>query len=158
MQFKPLFTVARMYPKIISRIFMNQFFTLGRVSFLRKYFKNIECQVLSSKELCREMNIEHDTSQPKDMINKVIVKLSQMKENIILFVDELRACDSNGQRKPNWSDVKTADNVVWTLSLNPAGFSKETINLRPPVREGVPQKKSRIVGNFPYYYYFPPWN
>ena len=60
-----------------------------------KYFKNIDCQILSFEELCREMNIEWDIAQPKDMINRVIVKLSQMKENIILFVDELFPCHYN---------------------------------------------------------------
>jgi len=102
-----------------------------------KYFKNIDCQVLLFQELCREMSIEWDYSQPKDMINRVIVKLSQMKESIILFVDEFLPCVSNGQKTPDWSDIKTIDNVVWILSLNPAGYSDETIDLRPPVSDKV---------------------
>ena len=56
------------------------------------------------------MNIEYDFTQPKDMINRLVVKLSQTKENIILFVDELRACDKDGQRTPDWIDVKIVEN------------------------------------------------
>ena len=52
-----------------------------------KYFKNIDSQVLSFENLIRDLDIEYDGSQPKDMINKVTGELSQMKENIILFVD-----------------------------------------------------------------------
>ena len=60
-----------------------------------------------------------------------------MKENIILFVDELDACHSGGQTTPDWSDVTTADNVVWILSVQPGSASDETINLRPPISEKV---------------------
>ena len=67
----------------------------------------------------------------------VLLKLSQMKENVILFVDELFACDSEGQTTPDWSDVTTADNVVWILSVQPGGGSDEMINLSPPVSDKV---------------------
>ena len=59
-----------------------------------------------------------------------------MKENIILFVDELNLCHSNGQITSDWSDVKT-DNVFWILSVRADGSSEETINLRPPVSDKV---------------------
>ena len=102
-----------------------------------KYFKNIDSQVLPFSELSRDLNIEGDMDQPKDMINKVTGKLSQMKENIILFVDELSACHYEGQTTPDWSDVTTADNVVWILSVRPSSTSNEMINLSPPVSDKV---------------------
>ena len=66
-----------------------------------KYFKNINCKVLTFEEICREKNIECDMDQPKDMINRVIEKLSQMEKNSILFVDELWPCGDDGQTTPD---------------------------------------------------------
>ena len=47
-----------------------------------KYFKNMDCKVLSFYELCSEMNIKYDWTQPKDLINRVIDKLSQMNKQL----------------------------------------------------------------------------
>ena len=102
-----------------------------------KYFKNIGSQVLSLSMLACDLNIEYDWERPKDMINRMIVKLSQMKENIIIFIDELVACWIDGQTTPDWSDVTTAENVVWILSVRPDSWSDEIINLRPPVSDKV---------------------
>ena len=122
--------------RVIVSIFTDSESHLLLQNLRENYFKNIDAQVLPFEDLCRDLNIKPDMYQPKDMINKVTGKLSQMKENIILFVDELFACVDDGQRTPDWSDVTTADNVVWILSVNPASNSHETINLSLPVREG----------------------
>ena len=90
------------------RVLVNQFTDnesdLLLQNLREKYFKNIDCHVLLFEELCHEMNIEYDWKQPKDMINRVIEKLSQMKENIILFMDEFRPMGFPGeQQPPDWT-------------------------------------------------------
>ena len=128
--------------KIDVRVIVTKYLAVSESDLLlqnlrEKYFKNIDSQVLTFENLCYDLDITFKARQPKDMINKVTVKLSQMKENIILFVDELFACHIYGQATPDWSDVTTADNVVWILSVQPNGNSDKTINLRPPVSDKV---------------------
>ena len=107
-------------------------------NFREKYFKNIATRVLSYSALCQELNIKHDIFKPKDVINKVILKLTERKEETtILMIDELYACSKVGQTTLHWNDVTTADNVVWIFSLAPASDSSEMINLSPPVSDKV---------------------
>ena len=125
-----------------TRVIVTQFNTVSvsellLQNFREKYFKNIDCQVLPFKVLCDGLNIEFVINQPRVMINKVIVKLAEMKEKIVILVDELYPCVGEGQTTPDWSDVTTADNVVWILSVRPSSSSDETINLSPPVSDKV---------------------
>merc|ERR1719300_1595673 len=53
------------------------------------------------------------------------------------MVDEMFACREEGQTTPDWSDITSADNLVWIVSLQPFSGSDETINLRPPVSDKV---------------------
>ena len=106
--------------------------------FRDKYFKNINCQVMRLDKLCAKMEIEFDWNQPRDLISRVITKLSESDDvTTILMVDELFPCRVEGQTTPDWSDVTTADNVVWILSVRPSSSSDETINLSPPVSDKV---------------------
>ena len=123
--------------RVIVTMYTNDESNLLLQNLREKYFKNIDSQVLPFKTLCRDLNITFEYTQPKDMINKVTVKLSQMKENIILFVDELWACRSDGMTTPDWRDVTTADNVVWILSVQPFNDSDKMINLSPPESDKV---------------------
>ena len=52
-------------------------------------------------------------------------------------MDELYPCVGEGQTTPDWSDITTADNVIWILSVNPVSDSDEMINLSPPVSDKV---------------------
>ena len=103
-----------------------------------KYFKNIDCQVVPLRDLCGQLNIEFEVKHPKDTINRVINKLRENDDvTTILMVDEVWPCHSEGQTTPDWSDIMTADNVVWIVSVRPDSTSDETINLRPPVSDKV---------------------
>ena len=103
-------------------------------NFRTKYFPNIEdIRIQTMGKLCEELEIKGDFNQPKDMINKVVTKLSEKEdETTILMCDELVSCHKKGQKTPDWRDVSTADNVVWILSVRPDSDSVETINLNPP--------------------------
>ena len=84
------------------------------------------------------MNIEFDYKHPKELIKSVIERLSRRNDRItILFVDEVIPCLLEGQITSDWSNISTADNVVWILSLQPFSDGHETINLIPPVSDNV---------------------
>ena len=123
------------------RVLVNQFTDnesdLLLQNLREKYFINIDCQVLTFKDFCGQLNIECYEAHPKDTINSVINKLRENDDMTILMVDEVWPCDDEGQTTPDWSEVKTNDNVVWIVSLQPANPSDETINLRPPVSDKV---------------------
>ena len=52
--------------------------------------------------------------------------------------------------------------LQWEISSSKPYFPQNTLRMvfpsSPVLREGVTQKKSRIVGNFPYFAQPPPWN
>ena len=130
------------------RVIVTQFYTF-RDSFLlenirQKYLTNIsDVEILPLEDLCEELNIQFDWSNPRDTINKVIVSLSSAKTHdvTIFLCDEIRPCYLRGQTDPDWRDVMTPDNVQWILSFNPRGYSEETINLTPPSHSSVVERK-----------------
>ena len=101
---------------------------------MREYLKNIDVQILLLKQLCKDLNCKWDITQPKDTINAVIRSLSSDKtDQLTIFVcDEVPPCRSDGQTTPDWTDLATADNVEWILSMRPVTSSTETINMKHP--------------------------
>ena len=104
-----------------------------------KYFPNMNISVKTFNKLCEDLNIDFDYKYPKDLIKKVVGSLSSSDpEQITIFMcDELWACVSDGQVSADWSDLSTAPNVVWILSVNPASNSDEMQNFRPPSGPGI---------------------
>ena len=86
-----------------------------------KHFCEIEASICSFKMLSESLDIDFDFKQPKKMIMEVVKKLSERKETTILFCDEIFSCDTEGQKTPDWSDMRSVDNVVWILAMQP-GF------------------------------------
>lgn len=110
---------------------------------MREYLKNIEVEILSLYQLCEDLNCKWDITQPKDTINAVIRSLSSDKtDQLTIFVcDEVSPCQSEGQTTPDWTDLATADNVEWILSMRPSGKSKEAINMKPPSDPSILDRK-----------------
>ena len=110
---------------------------------MREYLRNIDVQILSLKQLCKDLNCKWDITQPKDTINAVIRSLSSDKtDQLTIFVcDEVLPCVSGGQTTSDWTDLATADNVEWILSIAPVGGSTETINMKPPSGTSILDRK-----------------
>ena len=111
---------------------------------MREYLKNIDVQILSLNQLCKDLWCEYDVTQPKDTINAVIRSLASEKtENqLTIFVcDEVDPCRSDGQTTPDWTDLATTDNVEWILSMRPNTTSEETINMKPPSDPSILDRK-----------------
>ena len=110
---------------------------------MREYLKNIDVEILSLYQLCKDLNCNVDLTQPKDTINAVIRSLSSDKtDQLTIFVcDEVTPCDKRGQTTPDWTDLATADNVEWILSIRPAGNNRETINMKPPSGRSILDRK-----------------
>ena len=110
----------------------------------QKYLANISyVEILPLEDLCEELNIQFDSLNPRETINKVIVSLSSAKTHdvTIFLCDEIMPCSYTGQTTPDWRDVMTPDNVQWILSFNPRGYTAETINLTPPSHSSVVERK-----------------
>ena len=110
---------------------------------MREYLRNIDVQILTLHQLSKDLNCKVDFTQPKDTINAVIRSLSSDKtDQLTIFVcDEVPPCDSRGQTTPDWTDLATADNVEWILSMSPVGGSTETINMKPPSGPSILDRK-----------------
>ena len=111
---------------------------------MREYLKNIDVQILTLKQLCKDLNCKFDLTQPKDTINAVIRSLSSDEtDQLTIFVcDEVNPCRRDGQTTPDWTDLATADNVEWILSMRPTGGdSTETINMKPPSDPSILDRK-----------------
>ena len=112
---------------------------------MRKYLKNIDVQILPSlKQLCKDLNCKWVMTKPKDTIKAVIRSLSLEKtDQLTIFVcDEVPPCRHDGQTTPDWTDLATADNVEWILSIRPTGgICKETINMKPPSDPSILDRK-----------------
>ena len=125
---KPVRVIVTSYTKYESALLLQ--------NFKDKYFPNMNTNisVKTFAKLCEDLNIDGDFKYPKDMIKKVVGSLSSSdSEQITIFMcDELKGCDSDGQVSANWSDLSTAFNVVWILSVNPVGLGDEIQNFRPP--------------------------
>ena len=128
--------------KVIVTTFWSEPLLLKNIS--QKYLVNIsDVQILPLYNLCEELNIKFDKEHPRDLINNVISSLSSDKTHdiTILYVDEVRPCDDDGQATPDWRDVITPENCQWILSLRPEGWSSETIDLTPPSHSSVVERK-----------------
>ena len=110
---------------------------------MREYLKNIEVQILPLAQLCEDLNCNFNITKPKDTINAVIRSLSSEKtEHLTIFVcDEVEPCRIDGQTTPDWTDLTTADNVEWILSMRPTTGSKEAINMKPPSDPSILDRK-----------------
>ena len=113
------------------------------LSNMREYLKNIDVKILPLKQLCKDLKLKFDITQPKDTINTVIRSLSSEKtDQLTVFVcDEVDPCNRRGQTTPDWTDLATADNVEWILSMRPASGSTETINMKPPSDPSILDRK-----------------
>ena len=91
--------------------------------------------ILPLKELCEELDIEYYSSQPKELINSTVMKLSEDKEVTTIFMcDEIWPCYDEGQTTPDWSNIRVEDNIVWVLSVRPSSASDETSSMLPPAQ------------------------
>ena len=111
---------------------------------MREYLKNIDVQILTLQQLCKDLNCKFDMTQPKDTINAVIRSLSSEKTHqlTIFMCDEVPPCCDDGQTTPDWTDLATADNVEWILSMSPnGGASRETMNMKPPSDPSILDRK-----------------
>ena len=110
---------------------------------MREYLRNIDAQILILKQLCKDLNCKYDLTQPKDTINAVIRSLSSDEtDQLTIFVcDEVETCRDDGQTTPDWTDLATADNVEWILSIRPNTGSRETINMKPPSDPSILDRK-----------------
>ena len=109
-----------------------------------KYLVNIsDVQILTLKQLFMDIKWKFDLTKPKDMINAVIRSLSSEKtDQLTIFVcDEVEPCRDDGQTTPDWTDLATADNVEWILSMRPNTGSRETINMKPPSDPSILDRK-----------------
>ena len=130
---KPVRVIVIMYDSSESYLLLQ--------NFKEKYFPNMntDISIKTVANLCEDLNIDYERKYPKDMINKVVGSLSSSdpEQITILMCDELHGCDDDGQVSADWSDLSTAPNVVWILSVNPMGLSDEMSNLRPPSGPGI---------------------
>ena len=110
---------------------------------MREYLKNIDVKIQPLDQLCKDLNCKYDATQPKDTINAVIRSLSsESTDHLTIFVcDEVEPCRDDGQTTPDWTDLATADNVEWILSMRPSCSSKETINMKPPSDPAILDRK-----------------
>ena len=130
-------------------------------NFREHYFTNIDVTILPIDKLCEDLGVKPDPDYPKSVITEIIKSLSSSDQLTILLVDEINACDRDGQVSADWSDLPTAPNVVWILSVNPQGGSDEMVNFRPPSGPGILSTKLvhghrncyqiRSVGILPFY-------
>ena len=76
-------------------------------------------------------------------MNSVIRSLSSDEtDQLTIFVcDEVEPCRDDGQTTSDWTDLATADNVEWILSIRPDTNSKETINMKPPSDPSILDRK-----------------
>lgn len=118
------------------------------LTYMRVYLKNIDVQILKLKQLCKDLNCKWDMRQPKDTINAVIRSLSSEKTNqLTIFVcDEVNPCHRDGQTTSDWTDLATADNVEWILSMCPNTPSTKLINMKPPSDPSILDRKL-LVGH-----------
>ena len=128
-------------------------------NFREHYFANVDVTILPINKLCE--GVKHDIKNPKAEMTQIINSLSSSDQLTILLVDELLACDRDGQVSADWSDLPTAPNVVWILSVSPVGDSDDRQNFRPPSGPGILSTKLvhghrncyqiRSVGILPFY-------
>ena len=113
------------------------------LSNMREYLRNIDVQILTLKQLCKDLNCKFDLTQPKHTINTVIRSLSSDEtDQLTIFVcDEVETCRDDGQTTPDWTDLATADNVEWILSMRPNTGSEEAINMKPPSDPSILERK-----------------
>ena len=130
---KPVRVIVTMYASSESDLLLQ--------NFKDKYFPNMntDISVKTFAKLCEDLTMDCDYSYPKEMINKIVGSLSSSDpEQITIFMcDELYGCDDHGQVSADWSDLSTAPNVIWILSVNPEGASVEMQNFRPPSGPGI---------------------
>ena len=84
-------------------------------NFREHYFANIDVNILNIqpfKKLAEDHCVDVDFKHPKAAMTKIINSLSSSDKLTILLVDELWACDDEGQVSADWSDLPTAPNVV----------------------------------------------
>ena len=94
------------------------------------------------EKLCEELGLEDiDFKHPKEEMTKIMNSLSGSDKITIFLCDELHACDKDGQVLADWSDLTTAPNVVWILSVSPEGGSDDMQNFRPPSGPGILSSK-----------------
>ena len=61
--------------KVIVAQYHANYSSLLLQNLREKYFKNIDCQVLSLSDLCGQLHIELDWKHSKDTINRVINRI-----------------------------------------------------------------------------------
>ena len=81
------------------------------------------------------MEIKYEREYPKKVINQIIRSLSKNSAYHHLFVcDEVFACNEEGQKTANWTDLVTPENVTWILATRPDSSNGDEIkNLSPPL-------------------------
>ena len=129
-------------------------------NFREHYFSNIDVTIQPIEKLAKDQSLDLDFKHPKAEMTQIMNSLSSSDQLTILLVDELVACDRDGQVSADWSDLPTAPNVVWILCVRPQGGA-EMRNFRPPSGPGILSTKLvhghrncyqiRSVGILPFY-------
>ena len=109
---------------------------------MQKQLRNIEeVSIQPLRQFCKDIGIEFDKKRPKDLINKIIRKLSTNSDRHHLFVcDEIPCGHEDGEATPNWADLETAENVTCVLALRPDG-NDDMQNLTPPSGPSIISRK-----------------
>ena len=77
--------------------------------------------------LCADLKIEFHKSKPQQTLNLMLQLLSEeySDSTVIILCDEVRNAESE-----DWSDMKTWDNVIWLLAINPRSIDRYVMQLR----------------------------
>ena len=85
-------------------------------------------------KLCRDLNIENNNGNPRELVNRVIRSLSDSSDGnevTLLLIDEVRPSASS-QPAPDWRQLEVKDNVIWLLALSPQALSASSTKVLPP--------------------------
>ena len=89
--------------------------------------------------LCADLKIEFHKSKPQQTLNLMLQLLSEeySDSTVIILCDEVRNAESE-----DWSDMKTCDNVIWLLAINPRSIDRYIMQLRLSIVISVPMSLS----------------
>ena len=80
--------------KKLVRVIMTKYSWKDNEQLLREYLKNIDVQILTLYQLCENLNLKFDITQPKETINAVITSLTSgdTNQHTIFVCDEVESC------------------------------------------------------------------
>ena len=106
-----------------------------RKKYVEKYLVNMKnIEVITLRDLCRDLNIEYNEDAPRETVNRVIRSLSDSSDGnevTLLLLDEVLPC-WDGQPTPDWRQLEVKENVIWLLALSPQTRSASSTKVLPP--------------------------